>query len=104
LRSFTTFPLFRQEQIYWDRHQVWLQRQSMARWIHLASEWPKPIYRHIKDQMMRGAYLQVDEMPIKYLDPGNGKTGQGYLWVAHRPGEDVLFECGTESLPDALPN
>ena len=88
-------PLFRQEQIYWDRHQVWLPRQSMARWVQLASEWLKPIYRQIKDQMMRGSYLQVDETPIRYLDPGNGKTGLGYLWVAHRPGEDVLFEWYT---------
>jgi transposase len=44
-------PLYRQEQIYWDRHQVWLPRQSMARWVHLASEWLKPIYRQIKKQM-----------------------------------------------------
>jgi transposase len=88
-------PLFRQEQIYWNRHQVWLPRQSMARWVHLASEWLKPIYQQIKDQMMRGSYIQVDETPVKYLDPGNGKTGQGYLWVAHRPGEDVLFEWYT---------
>src|SRR6202051_576617 len=78
-------PLYRQEQIYWDRHQVWLPRQSLARWVQLASEWLKPIYRQIKDQMMRGSYLQVDETPIRYLDPGNGKTGLGYLWVAHRP-------------------
>jgi len=85
-------PLYRQEQIYWGRHQVWLPRQSMARWIHLASEWLKPIYRQIKEQMMKGSYLQVDETPIRYLDPGNGKTGLGYLWVAYRPGEDVLFE------------
>src|SRR5260221_14075079 len=63
-------PLYRQEQIYWDRHQVWLPRQSMARWIQLASEWLKPIYRQIKDQMMRGSYIQVDETPIRYLDPG----------------------------------
>jgi transposase len=88
-------PLFRQEQIYWNRHQVWLPRQSMARWVQLASEWLKPIYRQIKDQMMRGSYLQIDETPIKYLDPGNGKTSLGYLWVAHRPGEDVLFEWYT---------
>jgi len=88
-------PLYRQEQIYWDRHQVWLPRQSMARWVQLASEWLKPIYREIKDQMMRGSYIQVDETPIRYLDPGNGKTGLGYLWVAHRPGEDVLFEWYT---------
>jgi transposase len=67
----------------------------MARWVHLASEWLKPIYQQIKDQMMRGSYIQVDETPVKYLDPGNGKTGQGYLWVAHRPGEDVLFEWYT---------
>jgi hypothetical protein len=88
-------PLYRQEQIYWDRHQVWLPRQSLARWIQLASEWLKPIYREIKAQMMRGPYIQVDETPIKYLDPGNGKTGLGYLWVAHRPGQDVLFEWHT---------
>jgi transposase len=88
-------PLYRQEQIYWERHQVWLPRQSMTRWVHLASEWLKPIYRQIKDQMMKGSYLQVDETPIRYLDPGNGKTGLGYLWVAYRPGEDVLFEWYT---------
>lgn len=88
-------PLYRQEQIYWGRHRVWLPRQSLARWVQLASEWLKPIYRQIKDQMMRGSYLQVDETPIRYLDPGNGKTGLGYLWVAHRPGEDVLFEWYT---------
>jgi transposase len=88
-------PLYRQEQIYWNRHQVWLPRQSLVRWVQLASEWLKPIYRQIKDQMMSGPYIQVDETPIKYLDPGNGKTGQGYFWVAHRPGEDVLFEWHT---------
>ena len=44
---------------------------------------------------MRGSYLQVDETPIRYLDPGNGKTDLAYLWVAHRPGEDVLFEWYT---------
>jgi hypothetical protein len=65
-------PLYRQEQIYWDRHQVWLPRQSMARWVQLASEWLKPIYWQIKDQMMRGSYIQVDETPIKYLDPARG--------------------------------
>jgi transposase len=41
--------LYRQEQIYWDRHQVCLPRQSMTRRIQLASEWLKPIYREIKE-------------------------------------------------------
>ena len=60
-------PLYRQEQIYWDRHRIWLPRQSMARWVYLASEWLKPIYRQIKDQMMKGSYLQVDETPIRLI-------------------------------------
>ena len=88
-------PLDRQQQICWDRHQVWLPRQSMVRWVQLASEWLKPIYREMKAQMMKGPYVQVDETPIKYLDPGGGKTALGYLWVAHRPGQDVIFEWYT---------
>jgi hypothetical protein len=50
----------------------------MARWMGLFSEWLKRVYVEIKAQM------------IRYLDPGNGKTGQGYLWVAHQPGGDVI--------------
>ena len=41
---------------------------------------------------MSGDYLQVDETPIQYLEPGNGKALQGYLWVASQPGGDVVFE------------
>jgi transposase len=74
---------------------VWLPCQSMVRWVQLASEWLKPIYREMKAQMMKGAYVQVDETPIQYLDPGDGKTALGCLWVAHRPREDVVFEWYT---------
>jgi transposase len=95
-------PLYRQEQIYWSRHQVWLPRQSMARWMELVSEWLKPIYAEMKAQMMSGPYIQVDETPIRYLDPGNGKTGQGYLWVAHRPGGDVIYEWHTTRAASCL--
>jgi len=31
----------------------------------------------IKAQMMSGSYIQVDETPIKYFDPGNGKYQPG---------------------------
>ena len=95
-------PLYRQEQIYWNRHEVWLPRQSMARWMGLVSEWLKPIYVEMKFQLMSGPYLQVDETPIKYLDPGNGKTAQGYLWVAHRPGGDVIYEWYTTRAASCL--
>ena len=45
----------------------------------------------MKAQMMKGPYVQVDETPIKYLDPGGGKTALGYLWVPHRPGQDETY-------------
>jgi transposase len=45
-------PLYRQEQIYWNRHNIWLPRQSQARWMGLASEWLKPIYQEIKSQVI----------------------------------------------------
>ena len=36
-------PLYRQEAIYWSRHQVWLPRQTMAEWVGLAAQWLQPI-------------------------------------------------------------
>jgi transposase len=44
---------------------------------------------------MNGRYIQVDETPIKYLYPGNGKCAQGYLWVVGQPGGDVVFDWHT---------
>jgi hypothetical protein len=85
-------PLYRQEQIYWTRHQVWLPRASQARWLGLCTEWLAPLYQQLKAELMGGDYLQVDETPIRYLEPGNGKALQGYLWVASQPGGAVVFE------------
>lgn len=88
-------PLYRQEHIYAQRHRVHLPRQSLTRWIELASDWLKPIYEHIRTGVMAGGYVQVDETPVDYLEPGNGKTRQGYLWTCSRPGGDVFYRWET---------
>ncbi|HEV2207407.1 MAG TPA: IS66 family transposase [Verrucomicrobiae bacterium] len=88
-------PLYRQEQIYGQRHRVHLPRQTLARWVELAADWLKPIYEHIRTGVMAGGYVQVDETPIDYLEPGNGKTKQGYLWTVHRPGRDGFYHWQT---------
>jgi transposase len=88
-------PLYRQEQIFQTRHQVLLPRQTLARWVALAADWLKPIYETIRTGVMGGGYVQVDETPIDYLEPGNGKTRQGYLWTGHRPGGDVIYRWET---------
>jgi transposase len=84
-------PLYRQESIYWTRHQVWLLRQTLAEWVGLAAEWLQLIYQHIRQGVVSRGYLQVDETPIRYLAPGHGRTKLGYLWTYGAPHGDVIF-------------
>ena len=97
-------PLYRQEQIYRTRHGVDLPRQSMARWVGLAADWLRPIYETMRTGVLAGGYIQVDETPIRYLEPGHGKTKQGYLWAYSRPGGDVLFDWQTSRAASCLDN
>jgi transposase len=97
-------PLYRQEQIYQQRHGLNLPRQSLARWVELAADWFKPIYEHIRLGVMGGGYVQVDETPVDYLEPGNGKTKQGYLWTCSRPGGEVFYRWETSRAAVCLEN
>lgn len=84
-------PLYRLEQIFKNRHGIRLSRQSMCRWMALAGDWLQPIYEHIRTGVMGGGYAQLDETPIRFLEPGLGRTRQGFLWTGNRPGGDVFF-------------
>jgi len=97
-------PLYRQERIFAQRYKINLPRQTLARWVELAADWLKPIYEHIRTGVMAGGYVQVDETPINYLEPGNGKTKQGYLWTGSRPGGDVFFRWETSRAAACLNN
>jgi transposase len=101
-------PLYRQEQIFAQRYQVHLPRQTLARWVELVADWLKPIYQHIRTGVLGGGYVQVDETPIEYLEPGNGKTKQGYFWTGNRPGGDVFYHWQTSRaaacLDDIVPD
>jgi len=88
-------PLYRQESIYWTRHQVWLPRQTLAEWVGLAAEWLQPIYQLIRQAVFEGGYVQVDETPIRYLEPGHGQTKLGYLWTCAKPRGDAVFHWET---------
>ena len=86
-------PLYRQEKMFREQFGVALSRKTMGGWVEQAAELLKPVYRAIREDLLRGNYLQADETPIRYLDPDvKGKSQQGYLWTYSRPGGDVLFE------------
>jgi transposase len=100
-------PLYRQEQIYRTRHGLSLSRHTMVRWLELAADWLGPIYRHIRTGVMAGGYVQVDETPVPYLEPGHGTARMGYFWTASRPRGDVVYQWqtsrGTACLDNVLP-
>jgi transposase len=84
-------PLYRQEQIYRTRYGINLSRPTMVRWVGMVADWFQPIYHAIRSGVMAGGYVQVDETPVRYLAPGNGKTKTGYFWTASRPGGDAVY-------------
>jgi hypothetical protein len=88
-------PLHRQEQMLRMQHGLDLSRKTMCDWVGAVAEWLKPIYRHIREELRKSGYLQADETPIRYCQREGGGSGQGYLWVYHHPGGDVLFEWHT---------
>jgi hypothetical protein len=86
-------PLYRQAQIYRQRHRVELSRRTLCGWVEAAADWLSPIYREMKAALQARDYLQVDESPICYLDPDvKGKSQQGWLWTYSHPRDDVVFD------------
>jgi transposase len=88
-------PLYRQQQQF-ARLGVVLPRTTLCDWVEKCAAVLQPIVRAIKEELTTGDYLQVDETPVKVMDPDvQGQCATGYLWVAGRPGGDVIFEFKT---------
>jgi transposase/regulator of replication initiation timing len=86
-------PFYRQEQIFQQRHGVFISRQQMVQWTAQSVRLLSAISDHLKKQLRQIGYVQVDETPVRYQDPDRpGRCGQGYLWVASAPGQDVVYE------------
>ena len=81
------------EQIFGERHGVEIPRQQMVQWVEQIASWLEPLYDVMWAGMKAGGYVQIDETPVKVLDPEvRGKAAQGYLWFYSVPGQDVILE------------
>lgn len=83
-------PYYRQEEIF-ARLGVRIHRKTLCDWTLLASDWLAIIYREIQREHWRCRYRQIDETPIRYLQPGTGKARLGYLWTSNIPGGSVFY-------------
>lgn len=95
-------PLYRQSQIFKRRYEVEISRQTMGDWMFRLSQMLALIYESIRDEIRAETYLQIDETPVHYQNPGNGKCSQGYLWAYHAPGKAVFFEWHTSRASECL--
>jgi transposase len=81
------------ERIFRERFGVVITRQQMVQWVQKVAHLLLAIYWRIGAELTAGDYLQIDESPVKVLDPEvHGKAAQGYLWFYSRPGGYVFLE------------
>lgn len=85
-------PLYRQESMFLNEHGVRLHRQTLCRWMWTAGNWLQLIYDEMRREVWRGGYVQIDETPINYLEPGHGRARTGYLWTSCRPRIETIYQ------------
>ena len=96
-------PLYRQSQAMERDFGLQLSRQTLTKWTHAAIDRLLGINEAIKSEVLDQEVLQIDETPIDYLEPGNKKTKNGYLWVARSPeNQSVYYHWSTTRAQSAL--
>jgi transposase len=81
------------ERIFLERFGAVIARQQMVQWVEKVAHLLLAIYWLIWEELKAGDYLQIDESPVKVLDPEvKGKAAQGYLWFYSKPGGYVFLE------------
>lgn len=81
-----SLPLYRQEAIFM-RIGIDLPRQTMARWMIKVGEMITPLITLLREELVKGSYLFMDETVVQVLKE-DGKKAQtnSYMWVQGREG------------------
>lgn len=73
-------PLYRQSVMY-AREGVELDRSLLAKWVGHGATLLQPLVDALRRHVMAATKLHADDTPVPVLEPGNGKTKTGRLWV-----------------------
>jgi len=76
-------PLYRQSQIM-ARQGVMLDRSTLSFWMGYAAAELAPVVARLRELMLCSARIFADETVVPVLDPGRGRTKQGYFWAIAR--------------------
>jgi transposase len=76
-------PLYRQAQIL-ARQGVILERSTLSFWMGYAAAEVAPVVARLREMLLQSTRLFADETVVPVLDPGRGRTKQGYFWAIAR--------------------
>ena len=76
-------PLYRQAKMIASQG-IDIDRSTLAFWVGIAAAELTPLYERLKENLLSSAPIAVDETTVPVLDPGRGKTKQGYFWAIAR--------------------
>jgi transposase len=73
-------PFYRQAEIY-ARQGIALDRATLGNWVGRACFHLAPIVDRMREQLGSAERLFMDETKAPVLDPGRGRTKQGFFWA-----------------------
>ena len=76
-------PLYRQAQMM-QRQGVILERSTLSFWMGYAAAEVAPVVARLRERLLASTRLFADETVVPVLDPGRGRTKQGYFWAIGR--------------------
>src|SRR5450631_53401 len=76
-------PLYRQAQIM-ARQGVIIERSTLSFWMGYAAAEIAPVVTRLRETMLASTRIFADETVVPVLDPGRGRTKQGYFWAIAR--------------------
>jgi transposase len=76
-------PLYRQAQML-AAQGIDIKRAILAFWVGYAAAELMPVYLRLRELILDSGKIAVDETVVPVLDPGRGRTKQGYFWAVAR--------------------
>ena len=74
-------PLYRLSKQF-ERIEVSLARQTMARWMVQSGELLQPLINLLRERLLEGEYIHCDETTVQVLEePGKSASSKSYMWV-----------------------
>jgi hypothetical protein len=86
-------PLYRQSVMLKREVGLELSRGTLDGWVMQVGELLLPIVLAMRNELLRGSYIQADETPVEVqMHDRRGSNHQAYLWQYSRPGGAVIFD------------